>query len=158
MYLYMYMHTYSYMYMYRALGPHETNSWGPDEVLGKGPSKLLGRHGFVFENFEVVKGWGPSKIVVVFEWFWGPGAPSIGSGTSRGSFSINFYVLGCLGARFITKKPFWKFSIKYFKGFSYINCIFGLQGPSNRIGRSFSINFYVLGCLGARVITKKPFW
>ena len=62
-----------------------------------------------------------------FFWsFWGPGALGFGRGASWGSFLANFHLLGCLGARIMTKKPFWKFSIKYFEGFSYINCIFGL--------------------------------
>ena len=44
----------------------------------------------------------PSKNDVVL----GPGASGSGSGSSRGSFSITFHVLGCLGALVLTQKPF----------------------------------------------------
>ena len=62
-------------------------------------------------------------LYVIHDPFWGPGALGFGSGASRGFVWWKNHLLGCLGARVMTKKQFLYFSLKLFDGFSYI---FGL--------------------------------
>ena len=52
----------------------------------------------------------------------GPGAPGSRSGSSRGSFSMFFHLLGCLGAQVMTKKPFSHLALR------------GLMGERARMG------------------------
>ena len=51
--------------------------------------------------------WKPIKIYQKFDVISGPGAPGNGSGASRGSFSITFHVLRCLGAQVMNQNRSW---------------------------------------------------
>ena len=76
------------------------------------------------ENFSIFLGPGPGfstapgpeniKNQVFVDLSWGPETPSIRSGSSRGFEWYGFHLLGCLGARVMTKNVFITFSLCFF--------------------------------------------